>query len=138
MSDVDYLLAMYRIVLPIAYEFQPELLLISAGFDAAVGDPLGLYNVSPEAFGHIVNLLKPVCGGKMVLALEGGYNCNTVGYCLSMCAKALLGDPLPPLNKLGTPSEAAVKTVRQVIKIQSRYWQNLQLQKTIFVKQLSY
>ena len=41
MSDGDYLSAFQHIVLPIAYQFNPELVLVSAGFDAAVGDPLG-------------------------------------------------------------------------------------------------
>lgn len=41
MSDGDYVAAFHHIVLPIAYQFNPELVLVSAGFDAAVGDPLG-------------------------------------------------------------------------------------------------
>ena len=41
MGDTEYALAFYNIVLPIAYEFNPDLVLVSAGFDAARGDPLG-------------------------------------------------------------------------------------------------
>lgn len=41
MGDMEYIAAFQRIILPIAYEFAPELVLISAGFDAALGDPLG-------------------------------------------------------------------------------------------------
>ena len=41
MGDTEYLAAMTQVVLPIAYEYNPELVLISAGFDACVGDPLG-------------------------------------------------------------------------------------------------
>jgi len=41
MTDGDYIAAFQSIVLPVAYEFQPELVLISAGFDACVNDPLG-------------------------------------------------------------------------------------------------
>lgn len=41
MGDTEYALAFYNIVLPIAYEYNPELVLVSAGFDAARGDPLG-------------------------------------------------------------------------------------------------
>lgn len=41
MGDVEYLAAFTQIVLPIAYEYNPELVIVSAGFDACVGDPLG-------------------------------------------------------------------------------------------------
>lgn len=41
MGDSDYMAAMVEVVLPIAYQFNPQLVLVSAGFDAAVGDPLG-------------------------------------------------------------------------------------------------
>lgn len=41
MADVEYLAAFTQVVLPIAYEYNPELVIVSAGFDACVGDPLG-------------------------------------------------------------------------------------------------
>ena len=41
MGDVEYITAFHQVVLPIAYQFDPELVLVSAGFDACVGDPLG-------------------------------------------------------------------------------------------------
>lgn len=41
MGDAEYISVMQNIILPVAYEFCPELVLVSAGFDAAVGDPLG-------------------------------------------------------------------------------------------------
>ena len=45
-GDTEYALAFYNIVLPIAYAFDPQLVLVSAGFDAARGDPLGHCKVS--------------------------------------------------------------------------------------------
>ena len=47
MGDTEYFLAFQNIILPVGYEFNPDLVLVSAGFDAAVGDPLGGYKVSP-------------------------------------------------------------------------------------------
>lgn len=41
MGDAEYMSVMQNIILPVAYEFCPELVLVSAGFDAAIGDPLG-------------------------------------------------------------------------------------------------
>ena len=45
MGDPEYFLAFHNVVLPISHEFQPDLVLVSAGFDAAAGDPLGGYKV---------------------------------------------------------------------------------------------
>lgn len=50
----------YCRLLPIAYEFAPSLIIVSAGFDAAHGDPLGGCHVSPACFGHMTALLQPV------------------------------------------------------------------------------
>ena len=41
MGDAEYLAAFHQVVLPIAYQFNPQLVLVAAGFDAAQGDPLG-------------------------------------------------------------------------------------------------
>lgn len=70
-------------LLPIAADFRPSLILVSAGFDAVAGDPLGRCAVSPAAFGHMaaaLQALAPVC-----VLLEGGYN-------LQVCVCALEKD----------------------------------------------
>lgn len=64
MTDLEYIMAIQQIVLPIAYEFNPELVLVSAGFDAAVGDPLGGCKVSPEGFGLFTHWLSGLANGK--------------------------------------------------------------------------
>lgn len=58
--------------MPIAREFAPELVLVSAGFDAAVGDPLGEYLLTPAVYAHMTRLLCSLANGKVVFALEGG------------------------------------------------------------------
>lgn len=58
--------------MPVAYEFNPDLIVVSAGFDAADGDPIGQCRVTPEGFAHMTAMLKPVA--PLVLLLEGGYN----------------------------------------------------------------
>ncbi|RCH82898.1 Histone deacetylase hda1, partial [Rhizopus stolonifer] len=72
MSDADYLYAFRETVVPIIMEFDPELLIVSAGFDAAVGDPIGECNVTPAGYAHMTHMLKSVNNGKMAIALEGG------------------------------------------------------------------
>jgi acetoin utilization deacetylase AcuC-like enzyme len=70
--------ALERIVLPVAREFAPDLVLVSAGFDGAAGDPLGGFLISPAMFGRMTAMMRNIAAesadGRLVLALEGGYN----------------------------------------------------------------
>ena len=122
MGDREYLMLFESLVLPIAYEFQPELILVSAGFDAALGDPLGGYRVSPAMYGHMTAALTTLASGRLVLALEGGYCLPAIAECTLQCARALLGDPLPPLQLEPHVKPSAVETVRAVRWAQAPYW----------------
>ena len=44
-----------QVLIPLAYEFNPDLILVSAGFDAAIGGPEGQMRVTPAAYGHFIN-----------------------------------------------------------------------------------
>lgn len=104
-------------ILPAAYSYAPQFVLVSAGFDAGINDPLGGYAVSPETFGHLVQMLKPLAQGKMILALEGGYNLTTTSYAMTICTKVLLGDPvIMPKNLYKLFSADACQTIRKVTK----------------------
>jgi hypothetical protein len=54
-------------------QYNPQLVLISAGFDAALGDPLGGQAITPAGYGALTQDLLELAGGKVVLVLEGGY-----------------------------------------------------------------
>jgi acetoin utilization deacetylase AcuC-like enzyme len=85
-----FLSAFRRILEPIALEFEPELILISAGFDIYFQDPLGGMHVTPEGFAAmarvLLNIADECCAGKVAAVLEGGY--HSVG--LARSAKATL------------------------------------------------
>uniref|UniRef100_A0A673HY78 Histone deacetylase domain-containing protein n=1 Tax=Sinocyclocheilus rhinocerous TaxID=307959 RepID=A0A673HY78_9TELE len=70
MTNSDYLAAFFHVLLPVAYEFDPELVLVSAGFDSAIGDPEGEMCAIPEIFAHLTQLLMPLAAGKMCVVLE--------------------------------------------------------------------
>ncbi|KAI8470881.1 MAG: hypothetical protein J3K34DRAFT_249070 [Monoraphidium minutum] len=77
-GDADYL-ATYDIVLePLLTAFDPQLVIIAAGFDAVEGDPLGGCHASPEGYGHLAARLMRLAGGRVVAVLEGGYNTGWV------------------------------------------------------------
>lgn len=81
--------------------------------------------MSPEAYGHFTHLLTALAGGRVILCLEGGYNVTSISHAMSMCTKALLGDPLPPLMPGHAACPSAVTSIKNVIRTQSRYWSAL-------------
>ncbi|XP_051157259.1 histone deacetylase 6-like [Leptopilina boulardi] len=128
MGDAEYIAAFQQVVMPIAYQYNPDLILVSAGFDACVGDPIGKCNVSPELYGHLTHWLSALANGRIILILEGGYNVNSISYAMSICNKALLGDPLISMPSLQTLRSSAVTSIMDVLKIQRKYWPNLKYQ----------
>lgn len=129
MGDADYLATWHRLVLPIAYEFNPELVLISAGFDAAQGDPLGGCQVTPEGYAHLTHLLMGLAGGRIILILEGGYNLASISESMAACTHSLLGDPPPQLTSLRPPQSGALASISEVIQVHRKYWRSLRLMK---------
>ncbi|KAG0004260.1 Histone deacetylase hda1 [Entomortierella chlamydospora] len=124
MGDSEYIYAFHKVVMPIVYEFAPDFILVSAGFDAAKGDHIGENLVTPSAYGHMTHMLKSLAGGKIVLALEGGYNLESIAVSGLACTKALLSDPIDALEPI-IPNEVCVQTIHEVMEVQSRYWKSL-------------
>uniref|UniRef100_A0A8D3DID6 Protein deacetylase HDAC6 n=1 Tax=Scophthalmus maximus TaxID=52904 RepID=A0A8D3DID6_SCOMX len=134
MGDSDYLAAFHHVVMPIATEFNPGLVLVSAGFDAARGDPLGGYNVTPEGYAHLTHQLMSLAGGRVLLILEGGYNLSSISESMAMCTSVLLGDPPPSLViPLPPPHHSAVAAINEVIQHHAPYWRSLRIHKSVRV-----
>jgi acetoin utilization deacetylase AcuC-like enzyme len=81
-GDALYAGAFQRIILPILEAYAPELVLVSAGFDAATRDPLAQMDLSPDAFGWMARELARVAdrsaAGRMAMVLEGGYDLASI------------------------------------------------------------
>ena len=77
-GDAVYASAFERVVLPVLEAYAPELVLVSAGFDAAARDPLAQMELSPSAYGWMARAIARVTAGpsrgRMGLVLEGGYD----------------------------------------------------------------
>ena len=74
MGGGDYLFAFQQLVMPTGHEVTPDLVIISAGFDAAAGDDLGRCRVTPACYAHLTYMLMTLAKGKVAVCLEGGYN----------------------------------------------------------------
>lgn len=81
-GDDDYLYAFTKILAPVAERFEPEFILVSAGFDIGAGDPLGGMSVTSRGFGMMAGALRAMAersaGGRLAFVLEGGYNLETL------------------------------------------------------------
>lgn len=122
MGDGEYMAAFQKIVMPIAQEFDPDLVIVSAGFDAAAGDELGGCFVSPACYSHMTHMLMSLANGKLAVCLEGGYNLRAISRSALAVAKTLMGEPpermdsIPPLNK------KAARDLELVRAYQAPYW----------------
>ncbi|XP_074979742.1 histone deacetylase 5 isoform X7 [Caretta caretta] len=129
-GDVEYLAAFRTVVMPIANEFSPDVVLVSAGFDAVEGhlSPLGGYSVTAKCFGHLTKQLMKLAGGRVVLALEGGHDLTAICDASEACVSALLGVELEPLDQAllqQKPNVNAVATLEKIIEIQSKHWSSV-------------
>ncbi|MED4784731.1 class II histone deacetylase [Brevibacillus choshinensis] len=136
-SNAGYLYAFDRVVLPIAEQFKPELILISAGQDPNCYDPLARMMVTADCFGEMMKRIKQLaerhCDGRVVACHEGGYSTAYVPFCTLRVIEALRGiesgieDPfwaitlknMPRINQLLPHQE---EQIEQVAKVQSAYW----------------
>ena len=93
-GDANYREAFDGIVLPALERFEPQALLISAGFDAAAGDPLAHIELTPEGFKWMTKQLRGIAeshaNGRIVSLLEGGYNLETLCSCLEAHLRVLM------------------------------------------------
>jgi acetoin utilization deacetylase AcuC-like enzyme len=95
-TDADYGLVHDSVVGPVIESFAPDLLLVSAGFDAHERDPLAGMRMSTEGYTTVVSRLRAAadraCGGRIALVTEGGYDLRALAECLT-ASIAVLDDP---------------------------------------------
>ncbi|KAJ8349641.1 hypothetical protein SKAU_G00247710 [Synaphobranchus kaupii] len=104
MGDAEYLAAFRTVVMPIANEFAPDVVLVSSGFDAVDGHPppLGGYKLTAKCFGYLTKQLMGLAGGRNEL------------------------DPVPEEVLQQRLNPNAVRSMEKVLEVQSKYWQSVQ------------
>ncbi|GIL72406.1 hypothetical protein Vretimale_4217 [Volvox reticuliferus] len=121
----DLLSAALHVVMPVAYQFRPQLVLVAAGFGALRGDPIGGCSCSPAVFAHLTHMLAGVAPRGLGLLLEGGYNLAATSEAVEGCLRVLLGEaPLPLSGPWGTTSEGWV-AIMNAMQIHSHFWSAL-------------
>ena len=96
-------------VLPLATQFSPQLVVVSAGYDPAVGCPEGEQAVSPACFAHLAHSLRGLPGARVCALLEGGYFPPSLAEGAALTLRALLGDPVPALPQPLAPPNSSIR-----------------------------
>ena len=125
-GDADYDRAMRALVGPMVTAFAPDLILLSAGYDAHASDPLGGMRVSTEGFSamtaHVQRLAASCCDGRLAAVTEGGYDLAALDACLESTLTYLSAGPQasPPPSVGDTARiDAVIPAVRQAL---APYW----------------
>jgi acetoin utilization deacetylase AcuC-like enzyme len=96
-GDEECLRAFNEVLVPAARRFRPDLILVSAGFDAHWADHLAMMRATITGFAQMAMILKglaaELCGGRLVFTLEGGYNLRVVACSIKAVFDVLLGNP---------------------------------------------
>ncbi len=95
-GDDGYAQIMGEVIWPLAHRYDPQLLLVSAGFDAHWTDPLAIMQLSLSGYAHIarelVAMANQLCDGQLVFTLEGGYDLTVLSNAVQNVFYALLND----------------------------------------------
>ena len=96
-TDYDYRQAFQKQVIPAVDSFKPQFLLVSAGYDPHELDPIGHQRVTDEGFAWMAAELRAaadrLCGGRLLVALEGGYHFEAQAKCVEQLLEVLLAPP---------------------------------------------
>ncbi len=124
-TDVEYLQVFQDIVVPAAEKFQPDWILVSAGFDPHRRDPLGGMNVTEEGFGAMARLLLALANrfadGRIAFLLEGGYDLAGLRDSVAAVLAAMQTQAPPPAGHLPLAESRIEPVIRRILQVHEKY-----------------
>ncbi|MGD9817610.1 MAG: histone deacetylase [Desulfomonilaceae bacterium] len=133
-GDMEYITVFKMLVEPLLDAFMPELILVSAGFDAHEKDPLGGMNLTEDGYEQLIKSImrkaSEFCSGRVVLTLEGGYNITALRNSVKRILLALSTyDPSSQDSAIEIDMESLPYTfrarLRDILTAQGKYWPTL-------------
>ncbi len=95
-GDIEYVSIFKKLLVPIALKYDPDIILVSAGFDIYYQDPLGGMSVTPSGVAYLTKIVKDLadkcCNKKILFTLEGGYNLKGLLECVMAVISEVLGE----------------------------------------------
>ncbi|HVR17350.1 MAG TPA: histone deacetylase [Candidatus Limnocylindrales bacterium] len=124
-TDAEYLQVFQDIVVPAAEKFQPDWILVSAGFDPHRRDPLGGMNVTEEGFGAMARLLLALANrfadGRIAFLLEGGYDLAGLRDSVAAVLAAMQAQVPPPAGHLPLAESRIEPVIRRILQVHEKY-----------------
>ncbi len=121
-GDGDLAAALTDVLGPAAEAFRPDLVLVSAGFDAHRADPLGGMQCTADGFAALCGVVRDLADrhadGRLALVLEGGYDLAALAASVRACVQVLAGETPPPLASPGVGARA----LQAAAAVARRYW----------------
>lgn len=125
-TDADYWRVYDGVIGPAIERYAPDLVIVSAGFDAHERDPLAGMRVTTEGYAAVLGRLRAaahrVCLGRIAAVTEGGYNLSALAECLDVMLEELGGNGTPVSFKPSGTSERAKAALSMVRAAQKPYW----------------
>lgn len=123
-GDEGFYACIQEIIFPLLMNYQPEIILISVGFDSHWMDPLGFLQLTASGYGKLILMIKQWaeenCFGRIAAILEGGYNLEAIAACSQTLVAALLGQPV--LDLLGNPPHPDTTRWRSTLDQVKKLW----------------
>ena len=123
-TNDSYLAAFARVAVPVVEQFEPDWVLISAGYDAHRKHPLGGLNLEDASYGAMAAALTGIVPAHRTIAfLEGGYDLSALAMGSLATVEGLLGDDAPDLG--GEITGSASRVVDLTVQALDEYWEVL-------------
>lgn len=126
MDDADYAAVFEQVLVPIANAYEPELVLVSAGFDAHEADPLGQMRLTARGFARLCSMIKGIADrharGRLALVLEGGYDLRGLAESVRACVEVCVDDPGVAEPVDGMIGEACREAIARARQVHRRFW----------------
>jgi acetoin utilization deacetylase AcuC-like enzyme len=129
-GDEEYTGVLRRILVPVTEQWRPEMIIVSCGFDAHRDDPLGSMRLSGAGFAAMTRIVRALaddlCGGRLLLVLEGGYALTGLLDATGSTLDALLeGHSIPPPPTNLVPGSVLERVVGRVSEAQGEFFSGL-------------
>lgn len=130
-ADGDFVSIYDKVLKPATLEYKPDMILVSAGFDIYINDPLSGMNVSPEGFAGLTGLLMDLadscCEGKLVITLEGGYHVEGQRDSVKAVLEEMSGLRKSDSSDLIARANDSIVdfAIKPVLEIHRKYWKSL-------------
>jgi acetoin utilization deacetylase AcuC-like enzyme len=124
-NDIDYLYILKKVLMPVALQFKPDIILVSAGQDAHAYDPLGDMELTSAGFGNMAAVVREIADvtcKRTAFLLEGGYNLHALANSVFEILRAFEDKRSIPFPDRNEVSKVVLERLKKVMDVQKKWW----------------